>query len=912
MTTTPNRRRSTARKPRDAEPSMPASLPASGEGVEATAAEALASTPASLAPLDVDGALNDVFQALMAEEEDELPASGASLDSPSTPSTPPTRRAAAAKKPAAKSARASKTAAPAASDEASPEAAPAEAKPARKRAGRARAVDAVIAEAAEAAQAIDASPEADADRARAFAPTEWMETIPAAALDVAETEAVASTPAAESAEAVPTPARKRGSRKRGAAAEAVAELMEPELDSAGAPDVVQAGTDAAMSAESDSSADDEVSAPAAKRGRRSRKSRDAADAKGAADEAAEVGVEIESEIEAQVAAEVDDEPPAPPRYTLGSREDDSVFGDYELHHIETGATVRLRLLGPDAWRCDCADYAAHAECEHGEALVSLLDRTQLRTLVAGWPAREAEVWLVPGAQRRLQWVPGRDLPPALRDRAGVDEAGRIDAEFAHDWLQQLMSEARAHGVVLRVDAPVWPQLAWCRDAQARVRRLERLMADGPAMAALLRDELPVYQWEAALFAVCAGRALLSDDLGLGQRGAAVAAVRLWRELLGVGPVLLVAPASSHDAWRRDFQRWLGEVPAGLTLAAPTTGAAPVTKQPPSLLIVDGVETLSAEELAALRSLSVPHLLLIAAQEPLSDDRLGEWVDWLDPARRGPFAQWQALPVDAGKRARREALEAVVLSRRKRELLEELPTALLTPLSLEAAGSSLPQAPLKQLRQQIERWTATHFLGSADQQQLLEALALLPPASRQALAAKAEAVLQLRRDWLQSAVPAATRLLLCARSETLLDSLAQSPQLRRLPTHRLRAGDAPSARDATLQAWRQSEAGVLLASDDALAHLPEDSLTEDRLAVVHADLPWRAEVLTERVERAAGEDAVGVPSALLLIEGSLDAAVLRAHQAGVQFPAWLDAAPVWLEVDQLESLMAVLPGLIDGL
>jgi hypothetical protein len=284
-------------------------------------------------------------------------------------------------------------------------------------------------------------------------------------------------------------------------------------------------------------------------------------------------------------------------------------------------------------------------------------------------------------------------------------------------------------------------------------------------------------------------------------------------------------------------------------------------------------------------------------------------------RRGPLSDLRVLPDDAGKKVRRDALEPVLLSRRKRELEEQLPAALLTPLWLDGAGSngtSLPAAPLKQLRQLVERWTSLRFLSSAEQQQLLEALALLPPTSRQALAAKAEAVLELRREWIQSPVPAAARLVLVARSETLLDSLAMSPQLRRLPPQRLRAGDAPDAREAALSAWRGTEAGVLLASDDALGSLEEGALADDRIAIVHADLPWQPATPTRRIEASCGEDACGVPSALLLIEDSLDAAVLRAQRDGVAFPDWLDAAPAWLDGDQLDALMDVLPKLLEGL
>jgi len=607
---------------------------------------------------------------------------------------------------------------------------------------------------------------------------------------------------------------------------------------------------------------------------------------------------------------VEEVPAEPPRFTLGPREDDGVFGDYELRDGETGGTFRLRLLGRQAWRCDCAGYRAHGHCEHGGQLLSLFDEAQHAALDAGWPAREAEVWLVPGDERELQWVCGRDVPPRLRDQAGVDDQSRRRAEGAHAWLQQVLGDARALGVVLRVDAPVWPQLACGRDAQARVRRLETWMADGAAMRGLLRDELPVHAWEAALFAVCAGRALVADDLGLGQRGAAIAAIQLWSSLFGVKPAVVIAPEAAHAAWQRDLKRWLGDDAKTVTVAA-----TPPAKPQPALLVVDGIESVDADRLAALRALPAAQLLLIAHREPLGDARLGEWIEWIDDMRRGPLSDLRVLPDDAGRKLQRDALEPVLLSRRKRELSGQLPASLLSPLWLDGAGTngtSLPATPLKQLRQLIERWTALRFLSSVEQQQLLEALALLRPASRQALAAKAEAVLALRRDWIQGAVPAAARLVVCAWSETLLDSLSMSPQLRRLPPQRLRAGDAPEAREALLAAWRGAEAGVLLASDDALGSLEPGALGEDRVAIVHADLPWQADVLDRRVGTSCGDAALGVPAALLLIEGSLDVAVLRAQRDGVSFPDWLDAAPAWLEADQLEALMAVLPALLDGL
>lgn len=601
------------------------------------------------------------------------------------------------------------------------------------------------------------------------------------------------------------------------------------------------------------------------------------------------------------------EPPAPPRYSLGSREDEGVFGDYELLDREQATAYHLRLLGPMAWRCDCALHAEQADCEHGEALLSLLPIEQIAELDTGWPAREAEVWLVQqGGERRLQWVPGLAVPVALNElaRPPLDEQSRLPAEQAHAWLQALLAAARAESLPLRVAAEVWPQLAWARDAQARVARLEPLLSEPGALAALLKESLPAYQWEAALFAVCAGRALIADDLGLGQRGAAIAAIRLWSQRFGVEPALVIAPAAAHEAWRRDIQRLLGDWPASLTLAE----RAPGGRIKPSLLIVDALDALDEEALQELRALEVPQLLLIAEREPLGDARLSAWVNWLDGARRGPLASLAALPADASKKAQREALQTVLLSRRKRELqAHQLPAAL--PLSrwLQPGGAAQPQAPLQQLRALLQRWQQLQFLGAAEQQQLLQALALLPPSSRHVLTAKAEAVLELQREWQQGG--AAAQMLVCAQSETLLDSLAQALKVRKLAVQRLRAGDG----DAVLQALRAEGQAVLLASDAALAALDtQEGLGEPRLALIHADLPWSAALPGQRLRQACGAGARGVPVAQLLIEGSLDRALLATQQRGIEFPAWLDAPPAWLEEGQLRALMPALQALLEAL
>ena len=611
-------------------------------------------------------------------------------------------------------------------------------------------------------------------------------------------------------------------------------------------------------------------------------------------------------------------PAEPPRYRLGSSEalEQGVFGDHELIDLLDGSRQQLRLLGREAWCCDCAAFAETGDCVHGPALLALLaaDAAGAEALQAGWAAREGEVCLHPGPRRRLQWVAGQGLPVALRELAaeGLDEAQRIDAEHAHGWLQTLLNAARAHGVGLRVAPEVWPQLAWAQDARSRVQRLERWLADPQAARALLREPVAEHQWQAALFALAAGRAMLADDLGLGQREAALIAAQLSRQLFGLGSIaIVVADAARQAGWQRDIARLLGDWPEGLLLAE----ALPAGRGAPELLIVDGVDALGDEALAALQAVPAAQLLLIADREPLGDARLPAWVAWLDSARRGPLAALLGLPADAGKRAQREALETVLLSRRKRELLDSLPPMLLQTRWLDTSAASAnpgQRAAVQTLRDAMQRWQAHGFLGSAERQQLLQALQQLPPAGRHVLKAKAEALQALCSEWLAPA-GAASRLLVCAQSETLLDGLEQALRLRKLPVQRLRAGMDAAERAALLTSWRSEAQALLLASDAALDDL-DDELDEPRLGLVHADLPWDAQQLQARLSLAAGSAARGVPAALLLVEGSTDRALLavQQQQAGAAMPAWLAAPPAWLRDEELEALMAGLASLLAAL
>ncbi|MDT8998109.1 helicase-related protein [Paucibacter sp. APW11] len=611
-------------------------------------------------------------------------------------------------------------------------------------------------------------------------------------------------------------------------------------------------------------------------------------------------------------------PPAPARFRHSKVGGAGLFGGYTLQALEGDETVSITLRGaaPGYYHCSCAAFAASDEgrCAHSEELLATLavqGEAQRAQLQRGFAPLHSEVWLSAGAERRLLLRAGSTAPEALQALSAELPAEGLSAErqvdFGH-WLQ-LAAEA---GHELRVDAAVWTQLAHGADTMQRVLRLEAQFPHGPAEAALqasLRQPLYPHQWEAALFAVCAGRALIADDLGLSQRATALAALQLWQQQFGLRKISLLAPLDRHPAWREEADRLLGGWPEGLELLTPATLESAAGAK---LLIVDAVQQLS--EVASLRPLDAPALLLLADRELLGEPLLGELVDWLDSARRGPWAAWRSEGRQAAKRRQRELLATVMLSRRKRDLLDSLPLSFETLLPVAVPGLALDAAALSQLQALQVRWQTLGFLSASDQLQLLQALAQLrqQAVGDAACAAKAEALLAL----LPQILPAqANKLVVFAQQDASLSVLNAALASQGLPVANLRRHQSLEVREQELAAWQGEDAQILLASDAACAGL---DLVLDDVAVVHADLPWNPAQRAARLQRVAGA-ARGLPGWQMLASGSLDEALLQAQSgagASANWPAaTLDfevAAMPFLQAEALQGLMTALAAVLKWL
>lgn len=406
------------------------------------------------------------------------------------------------------------------------------------------------------------------------------------------------------------------------------------------------------------------------------------------------------------------------------------------------------------------------------------------------PPRSAVRLFERDALRHLVWQPGRGCPVELDELASTS-LGTTDGEPASpawaDVLPRLVQLARRHGHPLDIDDAVWMHSADERDSRWRLQQLVAACPQGarsPALQSLLRaTQLPDYQAEGALFAVVAGRALISDDRGLGKRVQAVAAATLWRQHFGLRRVLVLCHATQKADWAHEWSRLAGHAlatppavvqgplheRAALWAAAsevrildPDTLAQDEAHRrawEPELVIVD-----EPQRLPGWQAADAPQALVLCGAPLAESPLLEEIIGWLDHHRRGAVhalhrvqaahEQGQALD-DAELQRLDDALSRVMLQRLRSEVQAQLPPQVHTPrlVTLGPAPRLAHDQLLRELQVAIERWQANGYLADTLQWQLATLPARLaaachrvqPGDAHSPLAAPTVAALQAQLD-----------------------------------------------------------------------------------------------------------------------------------------------------------------------
>ena len=633
-----------------------------------------------------------------------------------------------------------------------------------------------------------------------------------------------------------------------------------------------------------------------------------------------------------------------------------VLADYRVSELAGPQSWRVSVRGaaPQDCRCTCEAFALseHGFCEHVDfALRTLLaDRDSRDALVRGVQTDYSQISLSAGARHVLRWRQGRSCPESVGRAAFalLDARGRLHAE-ADGALQQLLQSAAEVGHELRVDAAVWELLALGRDAAQRVQRLGEAYPQGlesPALRGLLKLPLPHYQLEAAIYAACAGRSLVADDLGLGLFAPALAAAELLMQHFGVERVLVLCAESAQARWLTEAQTlssaqadivW-GDTAARqaqLAAAGQIKVAATASLQQdlallqgfaPELIIVDEAQRLDGDALAALKQLDSGFMLMLSGQILNGQPQdLLPLVELLDAQRSGPLAQLLRSHARRDELGRvvgfsalddiDESLERLMFSRSRAELLSSLPLALvqLRAVALTEQQLALQVAPVTALRRSVARWQRSGYVSDAEQLQLgrvlqgLRRLAISPQLLGEAGAApKLAAATALTRELLGAA---AERLLVCCQWDDALALLLPRLQSAGIAAVQIHADQPLAQRQALALRWR-NEAGVtvLLCSD--AAGLGLDLRVADA-GLVNLELPWGDRLLEQRLSHLvdfADQDTRGLPLIQLQAQSGLEQAMLQVLDSQPDLSAGSldgDASQQLLHGDELGRFMQAL-------
>ncbi len=613
-----------------------------------------------------------------------------------------------------------------------------------------------------------------------------------------------------------------------------------------------------------------------------------------------------------------------------------VFGDYVVAELAGEQQWRVSIRGTSLSDCRCTcevfRFGERGSCEHVEfALGSLLDEPQQRAaLEQGLRLDYSEVLLGFGAARYLRWRQGQHCPEAVAREAQalLDERGRLPADAADDvgLLTGLLQLAAELGHEVRVEAGVWEQVALGRDARQRVQRLAQAYPQGldsPALRGLLKLPLPLYQLEAALFAACAGRSLVADDLGLGLYAPAYAAAELCARHFGTERVLVLCAESAQARWLGEAQTlslakaqmvWgdaqtrqtqLQNLGQGLeikiaSLASLGQDLTLLQGFAPELIIVDEAARLDGDALALLRQLDKGFLLMLSGQ--ILDEQpqaLLALVDLLDRHRNGPWERFLSRHVRRSGQSNSffalerldQTLERVMFSRSRVELLPTLPVALvqLRAVALSQQQEQMQAPLLADMRRAVARWQRSGYVSESELLQVQQTLQqlrrlaispqLLDAQLGSADAPKLSAVAALTRELLGAA---AERLVVFCQWDDALGLLAARLQASGTSFVQLHVEATLAQRLEALRRWRDgSGSAVLLCSDRAAAGL---DLQMERAALVNLELPWGEALLEQRLLCLADEQSRGLPLIQLLAQTGLEQAMLQTLDGVVDLPA----------------------------
>jgi superfamily II DNA or RNA helicase len=572
------------------------------------------------------------------------------------------------------------------------------------------------------------------------------------------------------------------------------------------------------------------------------------------------------------------------------------LSDFRVTNPDSRSTYRVAIRGiePGPNYCSCADFTTNllGTCKHIEFTLARLSvkRGSKKAFRQPWDPPYSSVSVHYGAERFIRFRAGSEAPASLLRTASryFDASGRLtDDGFTR--FDQFIEEAARIAADLRVYDDAAEMIASVRDAAERQAIIHKHFRHGirsRTFNSLLRVPLYDYQKEGALFAARAGRCLIGDEMGLGKTIQSIAAAEILIRYLSVERILVICPASLKQQWESEIASFShrSAVVVGGTRAErralfagdsifKITNYDTVSRDldliaswSPDLVILDEAQriknwnTIAAKAVKRIRS---PYAIVLTGT-PLENrlEELVSIVDFVDQHRLGPTFRFLDRHQDRDETGRvtgyraldtiAETLSPIVLRRRKREVLKQLPERVEKHLFVPMTEEQLRHHDENRdvVARIAARWRKYGFLSESDQRKMTIAL------QRMRMSCDSSYLLDPSSDHGNKTDEIVTLLEeLLAEPEAKVVIFSQWLRMHELIGIRLGeqgwghvvfSGDVPTAaRKGLIQRFRTDpECRVFLSTDAGGVGLN----LQHASAVINVDLPWNPAVLEQRIGR----------------------------------------------------------------
>ncbi len=570
------------------------------------------------------------------------------------------------------------------------------------------------------------------------------------------------------------------------------------------------------------------------------------------------------------------------------------YSDYNVSSTTGFSSYKVAIRSADtsANFCSCLDFKTNklGTCKHIEAVMNVLakKRSAVAALRKPYQPEYTSVYISykesPVVKIRVGTLKNTSFTK-LASRYFDKELCLKASSIEH--FGDFMRSAKKIDASFRCYPDVIEHAVTIRENRSREIAVNQFFRNKKEIQKLVKCNLFPYQLEGVRFCATAGRSILADDMGLGKTVQAIATAQLLRKITKIDSVFIICPTSLKHQWATEIKKFAGEsalVIEGNVLAREKLYASPafykilsynvtlndwktINDKNPGLLLLDEAQRLKnfRAKVSQRVKLISSRFSLVLTGTPIENnlEELYSLMQLVNPLFLGSLqnflSKYRLTDNETGKvtgytglNTLGETLRQVMLRRRKKEVLSQLPERsdrnLLIPMTEKQ--TELHDDYALTVSRLVRSWRRKGFLEERERQRLMIALNLMRMSCDSTYLIDQETNHQNKIDEL---VTLLSEILSNEGEKVVIFS--QWERMTRLVRHELELlqigyrylhGAIPSKQRGALYSDfnEKSDVRVFLSTDAGGVGLNLQSAAW----IINLDIPWNPGVLEQRIGR----------------------------------------------------------------